>query len=209
MCYIDNQGPLSKNYINQITKVIDRALNCHHRTLAVRVDLHLPDSLVIDDIPDEAEFARTDSAVISRFIDSLKAKISADMKRKHKAGKRVHPCAVRIIWVMEFGPESQKRHYHVVLLLNKDAYAGPGDYKKNEGTLASMIMRAWNSALDVPYPEYKTLVYFPDNCYYHLYHDEAFSENPFKNIIYRASYLTKLQTKRITKERRSFGCSQS
>ncbi|PHI31262.1 YagK/YfjJ domain-containing protein [Budvicia aquatica] len=39
-----------------------------------------------------------------------------------------------------------KKHYHVLLLLNKNAYDHPGDDKKTEGNLASMISASWCSA---------------------------------------------------------------
>ncbi len=55
------------------------ALNVHPRLTALRVDLRLPD------VP-----AATDAAVISRFINALKARIDAYQKRKHREGKRVH-----------------------------------------------------------------------------------------------------------------------
>lgn len=50
------------------------------RLTALRVDLRFPD------VP-----AATDAAVISRFINALKARIDAYQKRKHREGKRVHP----------------------------------------------------------------------------------------------------------------------
>ena len=64
----------------RIRETVLHALNVHPRLTALRVDLHLPD------VP-----AATDAAVISRFINALKARIDAYQKRKHREGKRVHP----------------------------------------------------------------------------------------------------------------------
>lgn len=208
MYLIENRGPLSQNYLSIMYKVLENALICHHRTLAVRVDLHLPDVDPETHKTANGYLVKDDPSAISRFIDSLKAKINAHLENMLKSDKRVHPCTLRYVWAMEYGEGTEKVHYHLVLYFNKDTFAYPGSYKNNEGNLASMIMQAWHSALSVPYPEFKSLIHFPENCYYHLYHNQAFSENPFRNIIYRASYLTKFETKRISNDRRSFGCSQ-
>lgn len=193
MKYIDNHGPLIESYLNKITQVLDKALMCHHRTLAIRVDLHIPDNKVVDDIPDEGVFAKIDPAVISRFFDSLKAQIKAHQEKILREGKRVYRCTLRYMWAMEYGEGSEKIHYHLVLFVNKDTFAYPSSYRKEHGNLASKIMKAWNSALDVPYPDYKSLIHFPENCFYHLDYKKTFSENPFKKIIYRTSYLAKLK----------------
>lgn len=205
--YIKNHGPLNESYVNKVHQVLDKALMCHHRTLAIRVDLHLPQIDPTTGIIEMSELAKTDPAVISRFIDSFKAKIKAHLNKIFNDGKRVYPCTLRYIWAMEYGDESQNIHYHTVLFLNKDTFAYPGNYKKDEGTLAAMIKQAWHSALGLPYPDFKSLIYFPENCYYHLDYQKAFSDNPLENIIYRASYLTKLKSKYISQHRRSFGYS--
>ncbi len=64
----------------RIRETVRHALNVHSRLTALRVDLRFPD------VP-----AATDAAVISRFINALKARIDAYQKRKHREGKRVHP----------------------------------------------------------------------------------------------------------------------
>ncbi|PWI77166.1 inovirus Gp2 family protein, partial [Enterobacter sp. CGMCC 5087] len=55
----------------RIADTFNCALNAYTRVLALRVDLRLPDSP-----------AATDAAVISRFTDSLKARIDAYFQRK-------------------------------------------------------------------------------------------------------------------------------
>ncbi len=61
-----------------------------------------------------------DSAVISRFFASLKAKIQAYQRHKRRANKRVRATTLRYFWCREFGKEKGRKHYHVILLLNKD-----------------------------------------------------------------------------------------
>ncbi|WP_049190477.1 YagK/YfjJ domain-containing protein, partial [Serratia marcescens] len=101
----------------RITETFNCALSAYTRVLALRVDLRLPDTA-----------AATDAAVISRFIDALKARIAALQTRQRREGKRVWPTTLRFVWAREFGEIKGKKHYHAVLLLNRDTWCGPGDY---------------------------------------------------------------------------------
>lgn len=202
MKVITSHGPLNKHYLDKLVQTVDRALAYHHRTLLIRVDLRLPDADIDADLD-----AAVDPAVISRFMASLKAQSKADLKRKRKANIQVHPCVIRFYWVKEFNQEG-KKHYHILLLLNKNTYAFLGGYHKVSGTLASMICKAWARALRVEYPENKSLVYFPDNPCYYLAYQKEFSSNPYIEALYRSSYLAKFKSKIIGPEERSFGCSQ-
>ncbi|EIG6162504.1 inovirus-type Gp2 protein, partial [Escherichia coli] len=85
----------------RIRETVLRALDVHPRLTALRVDLRLPD------VP-----AATDAAVISRFINALKARIDAYQKRKRREGKRVHPTTLHYAWAREFGELKGKKHYH-------------------------------------------------------------------------------------------------
>lgn len=197
--YNMNHGPISEHYLNKMNRTIENSLKEHPRTMAVRVDLRLPDGVT----------AATDSALISRFVGSLKAKLIADLKRKTKKGIRVHPCTLRYIWVREFNKGEDKKHYHIVLLFNKDTYAFLGNYKANERNLASMIIKAWCSALRIDYRSYRQLIHFPENPCYYISRSKAQSTDAIGNLIYRASYLAKLQSKSYDDGERNFGCSQA
>lgn len=119
----------------RIRETVRHALNVHPRLTALRVDLRFPD------VP-----AATDAAVISRFINALKARIDAYQKRKHREGKRVHPTTLHYVWAREFGECKGKKHYHLMLLVNRDTWCRAGDYRA-PGSLAGMIEQAWCSAL--------------------------------------------------------------
>ncbi len=121
----------------RIRETVRHALNVHPRLTALRVDLRFPD------VP-----AATDAAVISRFINALKARIDAYQKRKHREGKRVHPTTLHYVWAREFGECKGKKHYHLMLLVNRDTWCRAGDYRA-PGSLAGMIKQAWCSALGV------------------------------------------------------------
>jgi hypothetical protein len=76
----------------RIADTFSCALNAYTRLLALRVDLRLPDTP-----------AASDTAVISRFTDSLKARITALQARQRREGKRVWPTTLRFVWAREFG----------------------------------------------------------------------------------------------------------
>ncbi len=92
----------------RIRETVRHALNVHPRLTALRVDLRLPD------VP-----AATDAAVISRFINALKARIDAYQKRKHREGKRVHSSTLHYARAGSSGSLKAK-HYHLLLLVNRD-----------------------------------------------------------------------------------------
>lgn len=68
----------NEHYIQKINHTIRKSLLTHNRVAAIRVDLRFPSSNI---------FNFNDSSVITRFFESLKAKIEADLKRKNKAWK--------------------------------------------------------------------------------------------------------------------------
>lgn len=67
------------NYLERILDVLNNAINEHPRTFVIRCELNFPS--------DDYE---PDTAVISRFTDSLKAQMKAHANRKRREGKRVH-----------------------------------------------------------------------------------------------------------------------
>lgn len=194
-------GPLNTEYQKKMDKVIKQALAEYPRLLAIRVDFRLPD---LDD-PDH--HARTDSSVITRLFKSLKERLESDQKNKAKTGMRVHSCHLRYIWVREFNRYG-KKHYHVLLLLNKDAYYHPGDFEKDDDTLASMISAAWLSALGLEYPQYKYLTHFPIRGYYWIDTKGERHLTTLDALYFRTSYMAKQATKSNEDGERNFGCSQ-
>lgn len=61
------------------------------------------------------------------FIESLKAKLLVDCQRKNRRWKRNRSNRLRYVWVREVGERNHRKHYHVLLLLNKDFYHGAGN----------------------------------------------------------------------------------
>lgn len=181
-------GPLVLEYLERSNQTLFNALKEHPRTLAVRFDLRLPDESY-------------DSRVISKFVDSLKAKIRHNVTISRK---NAHPTAVRYIWTKEYGT-SHKPHYHVVLFLNRDTYSSIGDFKLGNNNLYNRINEAWASALGLHRDDCIGLVHIPDNHCYHVYREDRES---IGNLFKRISYLCKSATKRYINHQRVFGCSR-
>ena len=203
--YESEFGSHVKSYKERIIEVINRAVKEHNRTLAIRVDLHDPD--ILDNGDTISCIANTDSGSISRFTNSLKAKLAADEQRKRKEDKRVHQNTLRYAWVREF-TKNGKRHFHVFLFLNKDAYYHLGDYNLEQGTLRTMIMIAWSSALNLEPEDGPGLVHFPDNGKYVLNRDDILNGVYPSDLLNRIDYLTKTKSKVFGDCERNFGCSR-
>lgn len=203
----DSYGTLNSNYVKRIQDTITKALNEYPRVMVLRVDLRLPDI--------ETGSYNTDSGIVTRFVVSLKAQIEADLLKKCNAGKRVHSCYVRHIWAREFN-EYGKKHYHVALLFNREAYAYPGSYTSTDGeythNLAMMIMEAWVRALGLNsvdnHQQYYSLVEFPTNGYYHLSKNHNSFTAQLSAVTDRLNYLAKDFSKDNSDGQRNFGCSQ-
>ncbi|HAG4414373.1 TPA: inovirus Gp2 family protein [Salmonella enterica] len=185
----------NNHYLNRFEQVISLALAKHPRTLAARIDLHLPN-----------EVSRNDKNVISRFTDAVKAKVKADRKRSKKTNPKAHDSEVHYIWVKESNQTGNKVHYHVLLMFNKDAYWTLGSYSARDN-LSDIIIQAWCSALSVDKEKDRSLVYFPRNPCYHINKNALTKTNDYQALLDRINYMAKHRTKQYSNQARSFGCS--
>lgn len=194
---------LCVEYLESIHTTIDKALSEHSRTTVLRFDLHLPERITCPDYPYEHG-----SGVITRFIESFKAQIKADLVKKEREGKRVHSCTPRFVWGKETN-EATQPHYHVALLLNKDTYLGFGDYRTLNNNLAGKIYRAWASALMYKPEDVMNLVHIPrDTPCYHLEKNSRFYQHQCNEVFRRLSYLAKFETKHYGQKSKNFSCSR-
>lgn len=205
--YLKSCGPLNKYQLKRIEQTIDKALNEYPRVLAVRVDLHMPVRRVLSDILSEDDYARTDAAAISRFTASLIAKLKHWHLKKEKEGKRVRETSARFVWSREFCKSNNKKHYHVLLLLNRDAFNSLGSFESDNGTLLRLIREAWMSAINLIYPRSRELVEIPPNPCYYLNRKDGKQSEVYRELIFRTSYFAKAETKCFTDGERNFGCS--
>ncbi len=205
-------GALVSNYLERIRDVIGQALSDHPRIAVFRFELMFP-----------CFWPGADSAVITRFTESLKAKIESLQARKSREGKRVHPTRVRFVWVKEKS-SAMSWHYHFALILNKDSFHSLGEYCESPGEawidvprdpragqcncLAHCIVQAWASAVGATPEQVIGSVHFSRNGVYFLNVNSPDYVQQYANLFYRLSYMAKAETKCYGDSRNAFGCSR-
>lgn len=203
---------INKKYLTTMHRVIDNAIAEHPRTMLVLVILRMPYSR-INDLPYPSVYNQKDK-LLSRFIDSLKAKLRAHASRITKAGKRCHQTSLRYFWVRETGPENQHEHYHMGLLVNKDTFCSLGSFHSERNNLGSYIEEAWLSGLGLSIDdvadmgEYETLVHFPEHPLYYLNCNSVTYDDIWRDMTVRLEYYAKDYSKDYSRQIRSIGCSQ-
>lgn len=189
--------PYIREQLDAIYGVMNKAIDDHPRTIAIRVELRFPQGIV----------APESNTVISRFIAAFKAKIKADIHRRRKQGKRVPDTRVRSIWVRECS-RSLNHHYHMVIFLNMDTYYSVGDLNAHAGNTMGRIRQAWASALRIPIAQAAGLAFIPKSGIYRLdiKYQQQF-ESEWTALFKRLSYFAKKRTKVYGNHVHSFGCS--
>jgi hypothetical protein len=204
---MQHYAPFDIKALEALHTTITNSIYEHPRTLAIRFDLRFPDrpSLDLLDRDSPTSFIRIDPAVISRFIDAFKARIKHNLEKRRKARISLRPCTVRYFWCRELGQDG-KHHYHVLILLNGDVFppylGNLNDYEAD--SMVNRIRQAWASALGVWVEDHPNLVYIPENSTYSL--NKIGSEG---ELLRRASYMAKVETKDYRGGSRTFSCSQS
>ena len=204
----EKHAPFNMTYLQRMMEVISYSLNTYPQTTVIRVDLHLPQYHDLDDsiicLPNLKQ------GLISRFIDSLKAKIKAYLRKKIREGKRTHSTSLRYLWVREQPDPGGKSHYHLALFVNTNCFNTLGCSDAKGTGLASLIQKAWLSALDISdWSDARTLVHIPDNPLYYLSSKDLNFKEVLDELTYRLSYMAKHETKSYGRAERSFGCSSS
>lgn len=197
--HTENHGELNTLHMQRLEALLEYALNEYARLLAFMVGLNLPLTGV---------HCGDDTEVITRFILSVNAQFKAYMKRRKKAGKRVYPSRLLYAWAREFGGENGNKHYHVLMLVNREVFRRTmldfGSQWEVKGLLTKIIFRAWLRAL-----RYRGIrrvpVHLPTTAYELNRH--SFDQNYYKTALGHFSYLAKEYTKLSGDGHRNFGCS--
>lgn len=176
---------------------IQDAVSDFPRTLALRVDLRFPQGY---------RYGLSNKEV-TRFIESLKAKIKVDCQKKNRRWRRNWVNRLRYAWVREVGERNRRKHYYVLLLLNKDFYYGAGKFDLND-ILAALIQQAWCSALNVDREQYSALVNLTKNGMYYLNGNSSDYMQQVTDLLNRMDYLAKDHTKCYDDGYRSIGTSR-
>lgn len=195
-----DKGPFIREHLSDLKRTIDLALAEYPRVLAFRVDLHLPQGVLLPD------YAYTNQ-VISRFFESFTKKIQYHQERVAERGYS-RGCKVRYVWSKEIGQRG-RRHYHLLILLNRDAYYRLGRIGSERINMFRRIEESWASVLGLSADQVRGLVHRPKNPEYFINREirrDEFDELP--ELFKRASYLCKKATKSYGDRQRSFETSR-
>ncbi|MBH0028835.1 inovirus Gp2 family protein [Pseudoalteromonas sp. SWN29] len=196
------QPTYNLSYQQRIESTLDYAIEQNPRLNVVRFDLYLPDYYQCIDTPKAVA-----NNLISRFFASLKARLSSDAIQRRRLGHRVHDTDLYYVWAREFGELAGKEHYHIAIFINKDRFHSLGSYDFNSGSLASLIIQAWASALAIPVDEAQSLVNFPDNACNWIESNSKNYSTQRDTSVSRLSYLAKNKTKVYGTGKRNLGTS--
>ena len=151
-----------------------------------------------------AEYDSMSNEVISRFIESVKAKIRHNRICARQRSPYAHDTKVRYVWARETG-DDQRVHYHAVILVNHDAFFTLGRFGSESSNMANRFIEAWASALGLRLDLAAGLVHFPDNPVYRITRNSPLE---FAAFFQRASYLCKAETKHFGHCHHGFGSSR-
>ncbi|MGI2065300.1 inovirus Gp2 family protein [Shewanella sp. MF08487] len=187
-----------EEYLNKISKVINGVVMEYSKVFAIRVDLRFPDT-----------FESSDTAVITRFFESLKAQLKADYQAKlrNTTDGQVHASELFYIWVKEMSGRD-KCHYHVCLFFNGHAYKSLGKFELGRANMYNRIHKAWASALRLDIFNAQGLIHFPVNAQYLLCRNQADFTYIYQDLFKRLSYFAKTDTKIYGNGNHNFGCSR-
>ena len=193
--------PLVRQYLDSAIATIDQAVKDprYTRIFAFRVDLRYPNAMPWLSLHDN-------SKVMKHFL--------AHVNYELQAANTKYNTPMRYIWAREQN-NSELPHYHVMFLLNYDAFNRIGDmhpdpngrYTKNN--LYHRVVRAWANAIGWPQEEAGGLVHVcrsPDGGYGQCAHHE--DVDAIREIFYTASYLCKAHTKPIGQQIHTFSTSR-
>ena len=194
------QGPAVGQYLDKLLRTITKAsLECP-RVFALRIDLRYSRR---EELPDEA----ITNSVMERFISNLRYRLDSNYDHVKARDGKANKHHLRYVWAREVGGESGRPHYHVLLLLNGDAYRAVGDYTNPDvDCLYNRIRGAWASAIGVDHQNAAGLVSLPPGrSSWMLQHGDG---QALRDVFYAASYLCKAATKEFGSGVHGFNASK-
>ena len=117
-------------------------------------------------------------------------------------------CKVRYVWSREIG-QGGRQHYHLLILLNRDAYYTIGRLGSERVNMISRIEGSWAGALGISLDQVRGLVHIPKGAEYRVDREIRRGEvDELPDLFFRASYLCKVATKSYGDRQRGFDTSQ-
>ena len=193
-----SKGPFIHEHLAKLKLTIDRALGQYPRVFAFRCDLRFPA---------HRQFAEqfSSNTVIGDFLESFKTQIEGNRNAAAQLNKHAHTCEVRYVWAREQGEGSGVHHYHLLMLLNQDAFHTIGRLSSTNINIFHRLEQAWAHALGLSMQEVRGLVEVPDNAGYHVQRNNPKTQ---AELFHRASYICKTATKPLGNGYHVFGSSR-
>lgn len=193
-------GPIFIDHLKQSINIITSFTDKYPRVQAVRLELLYPK---------DYSYPATNQH-ISRFFKSLNYRIDKYYLKRVKAGKRGVKTEVGYIWTRE-QETSDFPHYHLLVMVNHDAFNGLGGYDNPNG-LFGMMRLAWAAALDVSFEKTEGIVSASnrngESSLHFLNRNRDEFKTELKRMIGRVSYMCKVKGKQYVGNReRNFGVS--
>lgn len=187
-------------YLERLRCTLFRVVERYSKVFAVRVDLRFPNSY----LPGGQEILS--NVFLHSFIKQLRNNLRRYKVEKQQLGLRVHSMDFEYVWAREYGPHSNKPHFHLILLFNGHAFNSLGHFSSDHESLFNRIGEAWGAALGIHVGEGSKLVHFPDDGQYLV---SSRDWGQVGQVFCRASYLAKVRTKNFRDGFHPFGGSRS
>ena len=194
--------PLITNYLERLETLLHRVIQLNSRTLAIRIDLRFPLHYQLTQEVDQS------NEVMTRFFRYLNNELQS-------AGTK-YSTQLHYAWSRE-KHNSTKPHYHLLMLLNGDAFNSLGDMHSSpsgyydKANLYHRIVRSWAKAIHWPLDQMEGLVHVPQDRVLrqlfvrHLHrHDNA----AFQEVFFAGSYLCKEYSKELNRSFATFTTSR-
>ncbi|MFW2132537.1 YagK/YfjJ domain-containing protein [Ectothiorhodospira haloalkaliphila] len=194
------EGPLIAQYLDSSLQTIHKAFMDYGRLFAFRVDLRYPANMNHQPMHD-------DNRVLKNFFGYFSYELQR-LNTKYRS-------KVRYIWAREKN-HSHLPHYHLMFLLNYDAFNSLGSAEQSPGggyfgdNMYHRLVRSWAKAIDWPLEQMGGLVHIcqsPDTGQWSqcVIRGDAQGMN---ELVRTASYLCKAHTKYFGQRSHNFGASR-
>jgi hypothetical protein len=189
-------GGFVREYLDRLYRTMHIALERNSKVFAVRVDLHFPRYY----FPSLQETFSNEYLHV--FIKSLRQKLQGLKVKKQLAGVRAHDMGFEYVWAREYGPNSDKPHFHLLLLFNGHAFNSLGHFSSTHESLYNRIGESWGEASGVHVAEGSKHTPFPEIGQYLM---DSKDPDKVAQVFCRASYLAKVATKNFRDGYHVFG----
>lgn len=196
---LQQPGGLIEQYLGRMSAIISKSLSRHGRVFACRVDLQYPQFYyTVGDCCFPNQY-------FHKFIKTLGRRLVDYKSTKQELGIRVHSVEFDYVWAREYGLDSDKPHYHVLLLFSGHTFNTLGRFSNVQESLYNRIGESWGEALGIHVTEGRKNVYFPENGQYEM---DARNPDGVAQVFHRASYLAKVASKNFHDGFHVFGGSR-